>query len=198
MKTPSNLQVRAPRGGAWLIFGALALASVAEAASAWRTPVMRSWGRHFAAMPLATETLRPSEQGFLESALALSRQETRLAELAAGQATNSDVRALALEIPGEQRALRESVEGLLRRKGMAVPADLPVPEAHQRLVEMSGSTFDREIVMALAKLHEELVTLFEQAASDGKDPEVRDIGGRHLPALREHRNRLIELRKIYE
>jgi putative membrane protein len=154
--------------------------------------------RHFAAMPLATETLRPSEQAFLESALVLSRQEVRLAELSMSQASNSDVRTVMLQLSGDQRQVRESIEGLLRKKNLAAPADQPVPEAHQRLMELTGASFDREVVMTLAKVHEELVTLFEQASSDAKDAEVRDFTGRYLPMLRDHRQRLIELRKLYE
>jgi putative membrane protein len=196
----------ASRGASWRrrllfgILGTLTLTVAAEAATSLRTrsAASRSLLRHFAATPIV-DTVRPSEQAFLETALDRSRREMRLAELALNQAANSDVRAFALQLSSEHRSLSESLEGLLRKKGVAVPATPEGPiENYQRLTEMTGADFDREFVNMMAKLHDELVTLFEQAIADAKDAEVREMVGRQLPILRDHRNRLAELKKVFE
>lgn len=186
----------------------LLLPLAAEAASGWRTARVRAFVSPYAVVPLANEALRPAEQAFLDQAIVHSRQETRLAELATSQAVSSDLRDLGLQMSGDHKALTERLETLRRQKG-AVPAtpavppveappEDPVAEVYDRLVATPGADFDREFVLVLARLHDELVNLFEQAAGEAKDADVRDLAGAQLPLLRDHRNKLTELRKTLE
>jgi predicted outer membrane protein len=84
----------------------LAMLGVAEGATLrGRQASAKSWSRHFAIMPVATESLRPAEQGFLESAADRSRREMRLAEMALSNASNADVRALAMQLSADHRRI---------------------------------------------------------------------------------------------
>ena len=71
-------------------------------------------------------------------------------------------------------------------------------EPYTQLAARSGAEFDREFVRVLAELHDETITLFEQAAADAKDADVRALAAGQLPMLRAHRGRIVELKKVFD
>ena len=171
----------------------------AAAAPKWRGPVAKNRASHYVVEPLASDTLRPSERTFLEKAAALSREEMRLARLAVSQAAGSDVKAVAQQIATDHQQLNDSVEGLRRKKGAAVeaPVDI-VSEASLKLAQKNGADFDRAFVRVMADAQAEVVILFERSMSDAKDTDVRELLGAYLPVLRDHQNKISELRKALE
>ena len=199
------------RGFRFALLASLGLGAVTvttTAAPPWRGPAARSFIRSFAAEPLATDTLRPVERNFLEKAAQLSREEVALARIAVSQAASTDVRALAQQIAADHTQLNDSIEALRRRKGAAAPGtdkekennktpDI-TSEASQKLAQKSGADFDKEFVRVISEMHTQTVTLFEEAMADAKDTDVRELAGAHLPTLRDHQNRITELRKALE
>jgi putative membrane protein len=196
------------RGLRFAFIASLGLAAVAAtAAPRWRGPAARSFVRSFAAEPLATDTLRPTERSFLEKAADLSRDEVQIARLAVAQATSTDIRAFAQQIAADHKQLNDSVEALRRRKGSAAPGTGEkengkgpeiTTEASQKLAQKTGADFDKEFIRVIGQLHTSAVTLFEEAMADAKDGDVRDLAGSYLPTLRDHQNRITELRKTLE
>lgn len=180
-----------------LIFTAAGLGSAASAAT-WRGPVAKNLVNRFAET-LATDALRPSERTFLEKAAALSREEIRLARLAVSQATGSEVKALAQQIAIDHQQINDAVEGLRRKKGAVEEASVDVvSESSQKLAQKNGADFDREFVRLIADTHSEAVMLFERSMSVARDSDVRDLLGAYLPVLRDHQNKISELRKALE
>lgn len=163
-----------------------------------------SFLRGFAGEPLATtDSLRPGERSFLEKAVEVSRQRVQLGRFAVGQANSSDVRGFAQQLAGDYQQIGDSVDALRRRKGAgadASPGETTdvVSEAQQKLAQKSGAEFDREFVRFVAEQHSELLALFEQAAANAKDSDVRELAGGFLPTLRDHYNRIVELKKALE
>jgi putative membrane protein len=72
---------------------------------------------------------------------------------------------------------RQDTEGM---RGMADDRDL------RRLSEATGRDFDERFVKHMVKEHEEAVKLFEKAAEDSKDPQIRAFASQHVTSLREH------------
>jgi putative membrane protein len=162
-------------------------------------PVVRVAAVNRVVEPLATDALRPAEQVFVEKALASSGQQIRLADLGANQASSADVRAHASQLAADYRELSDTLQALVRRKGGVAGA--PVggsSENYQKLAARSGSDFDREFVRLASELSESVMNLFQQAANDAKDPEVRAFASAQLPMLRAHRNRSVELKQAVE
>lgn len=152
---------------------------------------------------LASDGLRPAERAFLERAAELSRMQLQLAQLGLGQARGSEVRAFAQQLTGDVRQVSDAVDALVRRKGETAvtspsPTGEPMPQAFQRLLERTGGDFDREFMRMMGETIENVSALFERAMSDVKDSDVRDLAASHLPVLREHRNRAIELKAAVE
>jgi putative membrane protein len=82
---------------------------------------------------------------------------------------------------------RKSATGLI--PPVAAPAEF------DRLAAKTGADFDRELLAELRTSHEKLLKLFEQALSDAKDADVRDLAGSYLPMLRDHVNHAKALQK---
>lgn len=190
-----------------LILGALVLFGLDIAASAaphWRPRAVASANlmRGYTAQPLASDTLRPEERTFLEKAAAVSREQGQLARLAVSQATNSDLRAFAQQLAADQRTISDAIEGARRRKAAMTDPAAPAPEllseVSQKLASHTGADFDREFVRLLSEAQTATISLFEQAASEIKDTELRELAANHLPTLRAHQNQLVALRKAIE
>ena len=56
----------------------------------------------------------------------------------------------------------------------------------RRLSDATGREFDERYVKLMVEEHEKAVKLFEKAAEDAKDPEVRSFASQHVGSLREH------------
>lgn len=176
-----------------------------SATSRWQAARLgtHSLMRSFAGEALATDSLRPLERTFLEKAFELSRQNLALARLALSQANSSDVRAFAQQMAGDYQQIGDSLDAMRRRKGAVddtagKDAKDIVSEAQQKLAQKSGVEFDRDFVRLVADQHSDTLALFEQAAANAKDADIRDLAGGLIPTLRDHYNRLVELRKTLE
>jgi putative membrane protein len=151
------------------------------------------------AMAVAADALRPNEQAFLGKAMESSRQQLRLADVGSNQGASSDVRTHALQLAADYRDLFDSLDALIRRKGGIAGAPVGgASETYQKLSARSGADFDREFVRIAAELSDSVMILFEQAANNAKDADVREFATARLPLLRDHRNRSVELKKVFE
>lgn len=195
-----RLRARQIAGFAFACF--LGLAVSASAAPRWRSgpDLAKNLVLGFAALPLASDALRPVERTFLEKAAASSRQQMRLAKLALSQAVSSDIRTYAQQIASDNRQLNDSVEDLLRKKGISpdqIASDVAT-ETYTQLAVSAGSDFDREFLRLAGDMHGNALTLFEEVMADAKDEDVRELVGTYLPVLRNHRNRGTELAKMFD
>lgn len=192
-----------PSGFRWpaarLALLTLGLLSGLEAAAATRprSPTSRTFIRHFAAAPVG-EPLRPADLAFLETAADHSRQEVKLAELGTSQATTVDVRSIAEQLAADQRRLADQIAVVLRSKGGGGEVTETGPDLYNRLVQSAPADFDRLFIQTVGRVHDALVNLFEQAAADARDNEVRALAAASLPLLRDHRNKLADLRKAFD
>jgi putative membrane protein len=190
----------------WRLSVAFALAAGSVSfSSLFATPphaprvVARNLMLGFTPDPLATDDLRVNEKAFLVKALETTRQQMRLAEVGASQAESSDVRSHALQLVADYRTLSDALDALIRRKGGI--AEAPVggtSEKYDKLMSKSGAEFDREFMRTVADRSYNVMTLFEQAAAESKDTDVRDFAAAELPVLRGHRNAAVDLKRALE
>jgi putative membrane protein len=188
------------RRGLGLVLVFAAALDLSVQAAPRRRPSARNLMLNFGAEALATDTLRPSERTFLEKAAAFSSEEVQLARLAISQATGSEVKAFAQQLAADHKQISDSIESLRRKKGATFEAAAGevISEAAQKLGQKTGADFDREFVRVLAGVHADAVMLFEHAMADAKDTDIRDMLGSYLPMLRDHQNKVNELRKALE
>jgi len=183
------------RRGAGVLALTLTLLPLAAPASGQSVEWLETtWG-----VRLATDRLTAAEWAFLEQARESIRLQHRLGELGQSHARGSEVRAHAQKIVTDYRQLLERIEGLARKKGSTLlpPPEIPA-DSYQELAAKSGPDFERGFVALLSELHERALSLFEQAAAEARDPDVRQLAATQLPVLREHRNQIALLRKQFE
>ncbi len=144
----------------------------------------------------AGETLRANEKAFLLKASENGWQQMRLAELGVGQAGRSEVRSHAQQLVADYRQLTDALDALVRRKGGIAGAPVgATSESFRKLLENGGPAFDREFVQTAGRLTGAMMTLFEQAAAEAKDADVREFAAAQLPVLRAHSNTAAALKK---
>jgi predicted outer membrane protein len=76
----------------------------------------------------------------------------------------------------------------------ALPADIASDRQYRKLAKKSGADFDREYVDVMVDHHERDVQLFQKAAKDAQDSDVRSFASSHLPALQAHLDRANSLK----
>ena len=67
-----------------------------------------------------------------------------------------------------------------------MPAELASDRHYRSLTKKSGADFDKSYVDMMVDQHEDDVKLFEKAAKDAEDSEVRSFASRHLSSLQAH------------
>lgn len=84
------------------------------------------------------------------------------------------------------------LERLARNKGLQLPVKLDA--AHQetldQLANLEGEAFEHAYREIQVKAHDEALSLFQKAAEESQDAELREFAKRTLPMLRKHREHL--------
>src|SRR5688572_3414297 len=115
--------------------------------------------------------------------------ETRSSELAGSRALHPAVRIFAKIMRDDHGKTSEELRSLAAKKNITLPTTmLPV---HQRLMEPMnevniGEKFDKRYMEAQITVHEQAITLYENAVTNEQDADWRAFAGRVLPRLRDH------------
>jgi putative membrane protein len=111
-----------------------------------------------------------------------------LGKLAQEKADCVGINALGVRLLHDHTRVNRELTRIAGEKGITVPTDLD--SNHRQLVETlrakSGPEFDAAYSQAMAKAHEESITLYTQAASSD-DADFANFARKTLPALREHK-----------
>jgi len=75
----------------------------------------------------------------------------------------------------------------------SVPEAIASDRKYRNLSRADGAEFDKRYVEMMVDQHEADVKLFEKAAQDAEDSEVRAFASRHLPSLQQHLQRATNL-----
>jgi putative membrane protein len=135
------------------------------------------------------------ERRFVTKAADSGTTEINLAKLAAERATNSEVKSFAQKLVDDHTKVGEELKTLAGQKNVKLDDDdLGSDRAHKRLSKKSGAEFDQEFVEHMVDMHEADVKMFEKAAEDAKDPELKSFAAKHVDHLRQHLQQAQSLR----
>lgn len=143
----------------------------------------------------AVLTNRPSTQlaradsAFLKQAAQDGHAEVEGSKLALSKAVSPEVKAFAQKMVDEHTQTGEELSALAASKGVQVP-DGPsiVQKAKLKLLSArEGASFDKHYADSIGlKAHQDTVKLFQKAADEAKDPQVKAFATKTLPALQHH------------
>jgi putative membrane protein len=144
---------------------------------------------------MASDKLSWGDRRFVTKAADNGQAEVQVAELAAQRATNPEVKSFAQKLVEDHTKVNTELMSLASQKNVKVDLDDDKDRAYNRLNKKSGSEFDQEFVEHMIDQHEDDVKMFEKAASDAKDPQLRAFASKHVSHLREHLQEAQSLRQ---
>jgi len=121
----------------------------------------------------------------------VNQMEVRLGTLAMRKGQSAQVREYGRRLRIDHRMSDRRVVALASREGIglrAVPSTLEERRTERRLRYARGDAFDRAFLDAMARGHTQVIQELRQARRDMRYPEVEQLIGNTLPALRQHRN----------
>jgi len=136
-----------------------------------------------------TASMSAADRNFLETVARVNLAEIEASRLAADHASAQAVKAFADTMIRDHGSMGQQLRDLASRKGVTLPAQ---PRATDlalmtRLRAARGTAFDRLYTEQIGvNAHKEAVTLFEQAAQNASDPDVKSFALGGAPALRNH------------
>lgn len=127
------------------------------------------------------------DKRFVTKAADSGQEEVQIAQLAAQKATNPDVRQFAQQLVDQHTQVNSQLMTIASSKNVKLdPEDTTKDRTYKRLNKAAGNDFDREFVEHMIDEHEKDIKLFERAANNAKDTEVRQFASNTLPHLRQH------------
>lgn len=136
----------------------------------------------------AVEPKAPDHEFFAKAAIA-GMYEVKAGELGQKNGTGTSVRNFATMMVNDHSGANDKLKALAQKKGVILP---PGPDAsHQKMLDklarhQPGKEFDEEFADQMEDSHDKAVKLFEKAAKNAKDPDVRAFAAATLPTLRNH------------
>ena len=140
--------------------------------------------------------LAREDTAFLRQAAENGHAEVEGSKLADRKATNDKVKAFAKQMIDDHMKADSELKALASSKGVQVPSEPSTAQKARlkRLEAADGSQFDQRFADELGvKAHEDTVKLFQKAAKDAKDPDVKAWASKTLPTLEQH---LVQAREL--
>ena len=141
--------------------------------------------------------LARADAAFLKQAAENGHAEVESSKLAETKASDAKVKAFAKQMIDDHTKAGQELAALAASKGVEV-SDGPslAQKAKIKLLGASeGAKFDAKYAEQFGvKAHEDTIKLFEKAANESKDGEVKAWASKTLPALKQHLDHAKELK----
>jgi len=135
------------------------------------------------------QELAEPEARFLQAAAGSGMFEVKAAELAQKRAGDADVKAYAAKMRERYSGMNAELKALAEAEQVKLPGEPSEPDRGtlEQLGNRTGPDFDAlYIEKAAVDAHTTANRLYQTAARESKDPQVRDFAVRALPMLAEH------------
>jgi putative membrane protein len=136
----------------------------------------------------AADTASNNSVSFAVKAGSGGMMEVQLGELAQTNAQSARVKAFGAMMVRDHSKANKELLMIAANKQIGIPSNLS--EEHQRHVEemkkLKGEDFDEHYMDMMTKDHKEDIDLFEKAAENEKDNDIKAFASKTLPTLRAH------------
>lgn len=143
-----------------------------------------------------TAVLNAADEKFIKEAAAGGNAEIQLGTLASKKAESPEVKAFAEMMVRDHTAANAELEALAHKKNVDLSAVIAPKSAStfQSLEKYSGKDFDKEYLKEMESDHKKDVADFESAAKKSGDLDLKTFIDRTLPVVRQHLDKVKELR----
>jgi len=143
-----------------------------------------------AAAPTAASAPRAAhaDSSFLKNATESNLAEIAAANLALQKGTSAEVKSFAQKMIDDHKKADSDVQSLAASKGVKLPTEpTMVDKGKAKILEKrDGTGFDHAYAENQVSAHKDAVKLFEKAAKDAKDADVKAWAAKTLPTLQHH------------
>lgn len=142
-----------------------------------------------ASMNLAFAEVGKTDTNFMKKAAESGMLEIEASTLAESKASSDTVKSFASQMLKDHKAADSELKSLASSKGVELPTELPSADKKrlEALGALEGATFDREYAKEVGvKAHNKAVSLFREASTKSRDPDVKAFAGKTLPTLQHH------------
>jgi len=135
-----------------------------------------------------TASVNASDKSFARNAAQIGMAEVELANLAQTKSSDEAVKDFAKKMVTEHAKANERLRAIVSRHYIGWPADLNAATKWEKnkLSKLSGAAFDKEYMNAMIQGHQSAIADFQRAASNAKEPSIKDFASETLPSLKEH------------
>lgn len=133
--------------------------------------------------------LSNDDQRFLREAGESGLLEIQASQLAIEKSQHPEVRNYAEMMIKDHTAVDKELKALATAKGFQLPIDLEGGKQSlmENLRQLEGAGFDEEYADEVAvDAHEDAVELFEDAADDADDADIKAFASKHVQSLKQH------------
>lgn len=125
---------------------------------------------------------------FLMAAAEMQLEEISLGKLAQQNGTTPHVKELGKMMEVDHTKTLAELNTLAQSKSVAIPATATEDsmETQKDLMEKEGNDFGKAYSDMMVEHHEDAIELFEKAATDSEDAEIKAWAAEKLPTMRTH------------
>jgi len=136
---------------------------------------------------------------FMRKAAMCAQAEIQMSEMAAKRNLVDEDKAFAKKMQDAHRTVQSELEKLAKAKGVTLPTNLDekTQKKGKELASTADKDFAEDYLECQITAHKEAIDLYEDAADDANDPEVRAFAARNLPSLHAHLAEARQLEKKY-
>lgn len=142
----------------------------------------------------ATAEIDRKDRNFLMKAHTSGLKEIELAQAVATRSANPQVQEFARMLVSDHERVAQELQSLAQTRNVMLE---PLREnAVRKLGNKTGVELDKDFLEMAEDEHEDAIDLFEDAAKDSKDSEIRTFASRHLESLRTHLAQVRQLKEV--
>jgi predicted outer membrane protein len=137
-------------------------------------------------------TLNQTDQDFVTTAFNVMQLDDQEGQLAATQAADPRVRAIAGDLSAKAETLEPQVDTALAQDNMTPPTRLPDAAQNEvtALVPLQGKEFDRAYLQDQIASHQRGVAVFQAEQAKTQDPQLRQLAATSLPVVQDSLSKL--------
>ena len=126
--------------------------------------------------------------GFAAEAALAGKREVEMGTAASAKANSKEVKVFAQQIVADHTKANTELRELAAKKNITLP-DQPSESKQadtEKLMKEKGEAFDQAFMQMMVNDHRRSVKIFEDAAEDCEDAEIKKFASDKLPILRNH------------
>ncbi|HEY4318881.1 MAG TPA: DUF4142 domain-containing protein [Herbaspirillum sp.] len=143
----------------------------------------------FAGSSARAADLSSKDKKFMTDAAEAGQAEIKASKIALEKNRSPAVKDFAETMVGDHTTVADELAKLAAAKNVKLP-DGPSTMQNAKIAvlgKLDGATFDKQYASIIGvSAHEDAVKLFQDAAANAKDPDVKQFASKNLPGLQHH------------